>query len=219
MINGKEYSVAAGDCYVILPGDTVIHTADRVCPREGLWCFLDGMRLGELFARAGIRHDQPYLPSECYEGVKRSLSRMLAMDKDSDGGARLRRSACVMELMGEILRFAPPEEDRQPGVAAALRRMEACYDQSLTVAELAKEAGLERCWFSTVFKEETGLSPYDYLSRLRVRKACELMERSAHPLSVVAAAVGIDPENFARIFKKYMGLTPSAYRKSRKNSQ
>ena len=93
--------------------------------------------------------------------------------------------------------------------------MEASYDQPLTVQDLAKEAGLERCWFSTVFKERTGLSPYDYLSRLRIRKACELMDRTHHPLSVVASAVGIDPENFARVFKKYMGLTPSAYGKKK----
>ena len=218
IINGREFPVKAGDCYVILPGDTVIHTADTVCPREGLWCFLDGMRLEEMFFRAGIRHDQPYLPAAAYEGVKKTLARMLEVGKAADGGAYLRKSACVMELMGEILRFAPVQEDREESVAVALRRMEACYDQPLRVAELAKEAGLERCWFSTVFKQKTGLSPYEYLSRLRIRKACELIKSTHHPISLVAAAVGLDAENFARVFKKYTGMSPSRYRSQEKKS-
>lgn len=217
IVNGREFPVKAGDCYVLLPGDTVIHTASFEEPRRGLFCCIDGMCLWDLFRKAGIRSDQPYLPKECFEGIRRELERMLPLSKEArDGGSPLRRSAAVMALVGEALRFTPPTEDRSLSVAAALRLMEARYDQALSVTELAQEAGLERCWFSTVFKAETGLSPHEYLTRLRIKKACELLTQTDCSVGLAAASVGIAPENFARSFKKVMGLSPAAFAKKQK---
>jgi len=91
--------------------------------------------------------------------------------------------------------------------------METCYHEPLTVEMIAAEVGLERCYFSTQFKAQTGQSPYRYLTQLRIRKACTLMEHTGCSVGKTASAVGIPPENFSRLFKQWMQVTPAQYRR------
>jgi transcriptional regulator GlxA family with amidase domain len=64
-----------------------------------------------------------------------------------------------------------------------------------------------------LFKEETGLTPAQYLKRLRLERARELLERSFLRLKEVMPQVGINDEShFVRDFKKVHGITPRRYR-------
>ena len=67
-----------------------------------------------------------------------------------------------------------------------------------------------------VFKNETGTSPTDFLTKLRIEKSKQLIE-SGESFSAVASAVGIsDIYYFSKLFTKEIGMTPSAYRKAGK---
>ena len=82
--------------------------------------------------------------------------------------------------------------------------------------DIAREIGLERSYFSVLFKEKTAVSPHKYLTSLRIRKACDLIEKERCSISEAAIATGLDPCNFARIFKKETGETPLTYFKKKK---
>ena len=91
--------------------------------------------------------------------------------------------------------------------------MEANYHESLSVTDLARHVGLARSYFSTLFKEKTGLSPHQYLTQLRLRKACRLLEeRPGHSVAHIAELVGLDSRSCARLFKRELGETPLVYR-------
>ena len=91
--------------------------------------------------------------------------------------------------------------------------METNYAKELNVSRLAEQVGMARAYFSTRFKEETGMSPHSYLTQLRIQKACQLLE-SNRDISVeeIACLVGADPKNFSRQFKQYTGKTPLQYK-------
>ena len=136
---------------------------------------------------------------------------MHEIDRETDPGSESRRTACLYRILGELLRVAP-ETDRSALIQKAVGIMETRYHEELTVETLSREVGLERSYFTTVFKERTGIPPHQYLTRLRVQKACALMTLQDLSVAEAAESVGLDPQNFSRLFKKEMGVTPLQFK-------
>lgn len=209
IINNKEFSFAEGDCFVLLPGDSVAYIADPVTSRRCLWCAIDGLRIGELLKRAGISSVSPMIKGEFSAEVTEILRQMVAMREDTDAGADLRRTACIYSLLGVVLRNHSAT-NKNIWVQNAIGFIETNYHRQITVSDIAAEVGLERSYFSILFKDSTGMSPYAYLSSLRVHKACVLM-KEGYSVAQAAELVGVDSQNFARIFRRIVGVTPRRY--------
>lgn len=213
IINGNRFPLKKGDCYILCPGDTVIHQADWDDPRTGVWCGIYGLEVAAAIARAGITAQFPFAPSEAFEGICRETAALVDGIHDPDGGAYLRCRAHIYGILGELLRCSSPSAQSTASIEKALQMMEACYHEELPVERMARAAGLERCYFSTEFKKAIGQSPHRYLTALRMKKACALMRDGNFSIATIASAVGVAPENFARLFKKEMGITPLEYRR------
>lgn len=216
IINGREFPVKSGDCYFLLPGDTVIHTADILQPRTGVFCSVDGLAIKGYLSLAGITSAMPFAPKEVFEEITGLVQRLVETKDAEDAGAKLRQSACLYGIFGALLRSHGAGKERSDPIEKALRIMDTCYPEPLSVSGIAEEVGLERCYFSTLFRQQTGFAPHQYLTRLRIRKACALMEHRGCSVSVAAASVGIPAENFARLFRKWTGETPSRFRQNLK---
>ena len=94
-------------------------------------------------------------------------------------------------------------------IAAAVRAIETHLDRTWTVAQLAREVGLSRSAFAAAFREHLGTPPLSYVTDLRMRRAAQLLEVEAITHREVAARVGYHREaSFARIFKKFHGVSP-----------
>ncbi|HZY50457.1 MAG TPA: AraC family transcriptional regulator [Devosia sp.] len=82
-----------------------------------------------------------------------------------------------------------------------------------SVARSAEASGLSVDHFSSLFRSSTGYGPTDYYQRRRVHRACQLLLNPAPSVTEVAAELGYsDAPHFCRVFKRYRGMTPSAYR-------
>ena len=79
--------------------------------------------------------------------------------------------------------------------------------------EIADAAGVSEDYLSRVFRQELGLSPWEYLNRYRVLQATQQLRHTSDPVGHVARQVGFkDPAYFSRVFRKLTGQSPSAYR-------
>lgn len=210
IINGREFSVGPGDCYFIHPGDTVTYIADFVKPREGVWCAVDGMQVGRALAQAGITPEKPFAPRELFPALAAEMEGLAEMWEDTDPGAPLRRAAHICRFLG-ILLSNSGGQGRSDWLSRVMGYMEANYYRPITVRELAREAYLERSYFSVRFRELTGQAPHAFLTSLRVQKACSLMLHTRCSVSGAAELVGLDARNFARLFKRETGKTPREY--------
>ncbi len=210
-VNGKYFPVKKGDCYILFPGDIIIHSADTRKPRSGVWCAVDGFMINEYLAKIGVSSHQPFAPDGAFDGVLEQINEMLLLKDDTDSGADMRRSGCVSKMFGELLRFVTCGNAVTDYTESAIRLIEAKYYTDISVSDIADKVGLERTYFSTVFKKETGISPYRYLRQLRIKKACLLMTEGGFKVNAAALAVGIPPESFARVFRSEMGMTPLEY--------
>lgn len=216
IINGVHHPVSAGCCYMLLPGDTVIHTSDIDNPREGYWCALDGVTVGEHVGNAGITSQNPFISPTLFKPICNLLEQLTQIWVCRDAGAQLRQTACAYGLLGIMLQNKPATE-KSSLIDIAIGQMQIHYPEPLTVAGLAEQVGLERTYFSDLFKKKTGVSPYQYLTRLRIQKACQLIQD--HSVTETSYLVGMEPHNFGRVFKKVVGCSPREYlRKFKTNS-
>lgn len=87
------------------------------------------------------------------------------------------------------------------------------YPENLTVADIAESVYLSPTYVSLLFKQETGDTIYEYLTKVRIEKAKELLRDPRTKFYEVCELVGYsNPSHFSKLFKKITGLTPSVYR-------
>lgn len=149
------------------------------------------------------------------------LMRVIRNELDSPAGASvvaegLARSIAVLLLREfQPLGCAKPAESAPPSaVLRVVELMKKRLAEPLTLDELAEAAGLSPFHFARQFKTATGHPPHDYLIRLRVDRAQELIRQDGRNWSLAAIANEsgfADQSHMARHFRKVLGVTPGAF--------
>lgn len=87
------------------------------------------------------------------------------------------------------------------------------FSKEITVSDLAEQNYMNSSNFSRLFKNSVGISIIDYLRKIRINKAKDLLESSYKSISEIALEVGYKSENlFYKDFKRIENITPSKYR-------
>ncbi|WP_328332943.1 AraC family transcriptional regulator [Kribbella sp. NBC_00382] len=127
-------------------------------------------------------------------------------------GRLLGHLATVLGILADA-RTPTPAFKRHPAVAACLALIEAEPAHAWRLDDLAVAVALDPAYLGRLFRKSTGLTPLDYVSRLRAERAAALLANSDLPIARVGAEVGWpDPTYFARRFRALSGLTPTEYR-------
>jgi AraC-like DNA-binding protein len=105
---------------------------------------------------------------------------------------------------------------RDPQIGAALKLIHAHPAQDWTLEQLAREVGLSRTTFASRFAELVQMPPMQYLAKWRLQLASRRLELPGVSIAQVGAEIGYESEAaFNRAFKKFVGVTPGAWRKGR----
>ena len=101
-------------------------------------------------------------------------------------------------------------------ITAALRRIEAAPHATHSLASLAREARLSPFHFLRTFRHVTGLTPHQFVLRMRLNRAALRLRRSAEAVTTIAYDCGFnDLSTFNRRFRRLMGIPPGAWRAQR----
>lgn len=101
-----------------------------------------------------------------------------------------------------------------PAVNAAYDAMVDRLQEPLTIERLASAAAMSARHFARVFARETGLTPMDYLKRVRIDHARTQLESTTLPLKAIAHGVGFGTvRTMRKAFIEKLGVSPSQYRK------
>jgi AraC family transcriptional regulator len=89
----------------------------------------------------------------------------------------------------------------------------ASLSDCISLADLAEVAGLSRMHFAAQFRRSTGLRPHEYVQGRRIEYARQLLALSDLSLTEIALSAGFaNQAHFSRVFKRFVGTTPSAWR-------
>lgn len=118
------------------------------------------------------------------------------------------------EVLQEILGHPHNGENSSPLIRQALAFIHQNYMLPISRKDIARSVNLSENYFTSLFREEMHLTPWEYLTRLRIRIACRLLQETSLNIKAIALQVGFsDPGYFTRVFTRLMGDTPQNYRR------
>lgn len=86
-------------------------------------------------------------------------------------------------------------------------------DQNLTLAELNSPMQMSPHYFASLFKQSTGLTPHQYVTKCRIEKAKQLLLKGELTVVEICQEVGFQNQShFTRVFRQHTTMTPKVYR-------
>ena len=214
----RDYDLGQDQGFLICPGQISTYVADKDQPWKYVWVEFDGLRVAEYVESAGLGERQSAcLPQSPAQGqAVRDI--MLHIARHSD--------ASSLHLIGNLFLFLDALIETSSTrralhgvqlkdfyIQEAITYMEHNYQRELTVEELADVCKLNRSYFSKLFKESMGCPPQEFLIRLRLAKAVELMKTTSSSIGDISALCGYPNQlHFSRAFKKRYGISPREWR-------
>ena len=134
--------------------------------------------------------------------------------------------AAVQMLLCDVARtaglFTGSSNERlthSPRIQKVVNRLYAESGASVSLDEMAAEAGLKPSYFREQFKKETGHSPIAYLTLIRIQKAKNLLLKSNKSITAIAFELGFpSSQYFATVFHNATGQTPGRFRSQSENT-
>ncbi len=196
-IGDRKYTLGEGCFFVIPPFVETYYCADAEEPWEYTWVGFECE--GELpVPLADVIHCPA--AARVFEQMRRC--------GELDGGRTAFLCAKLWELFSLL---SEGESEHEDYIDRALSIIHAEYMNDINVQRIAKKLGLERTYFSALFKRHTGVSPVQYLKQYRMKHAAALLEQGKSP-TVAAYSVGYaDIYLFSKTFKKEFGCAPRSY--------
>jgi AraC family transcriptional regulator len=213
-----------GDAQLVDLGDNPVVSLD--IPFDSLRFYISQVALDEMANEAGIRRVRGlYAPNfGARDLVMFGLAQALAgaMEQRGDGTAMF--SDCIaLAFFAHIVRAygsVPTGGPNARGGLAAwqLQRARDFINVNLehdpSIAEIAHECGLSSGYFARAFKLSTGVSPYRWLTNMRVERAKELLKNPRCELADIAQLCGfVDQSHFTRVFSRSEGYSPGRWRR------
>ena len=213
--NGQKTHIAAGDIFLISPGQLVRYTSpDPKDTWSFCWIGFSGNKAKEYLNLTGITADIERSVNILFY---RNIMECLAYIEDNKNNiSQLKLNTYVLNCLLALTKNTVSKPVRaETHAERALSYIEYNYGNEITIKDVYTYLNLDRTYFYRIFKKHTGMAPEQYIMHYRIRKSLELLQYSKHSISEIASSVGINNVYyFSRLFRKIMNISPTEYRKT-----
>lgn len=232
LLSGEVEYFFAGHFRQLRPGEVTLfwagtpHVLTRAAPEtEMIWAVIPlawflQWRFSPGFVESLLRGQSFVLSAES-ELHRALLSRWCREWEETEGAPGATRKIISLELealLHRVARPAPASTQRDVAGGAQIEKLTAFiarhYNRDLSVAQIARAAGLHPNYAMPLFKAQCGLSLWEYVTRLRVSHAQYLLLTTTRTLGDIARDAGFASESrFYAAFGKYAGCAPTVWRR------
>jgi len=212
ILDGSSYTVQSGSTVIFPPHCHYKYTFYGNHTLSYLWAHFTGFYVGRFIDECGFGA----LP--CILHSKPNIKVISAFDKLFDTFSlretlQKQKLACRLEDILLSIASSLNTADTPRSLSRSLGYIHTFYGKEIKIPELAKMESLSNSRYITVFKENMGMTPSEYLIDLRINVACDLLKELNMSVKEVAACVGYDnPCFFSKLFKKKTGISPNGYK-------
>ncbi len=239
-LRAQRYALLPGDCFLVAPDErhafreakglvvyNILFLPELIASERTRLETIAGLS-DFLFVEPMFRHEAEGVPKMHLDVDERArvLSSLDAIVEELAQGADgfdVMARARFLTLLVQLARawhrqrgkpsVAPASVGQRQALDAAIAFIEENYGEDISLKSIADRAYLSPHHFSEQFKRHCGLPPWEFLVRLRIDRAKELLRASDRSVTDIALTVGFgDSSYFARVFKVQAGLTPRQFR-------
>ena len=217
-MDDNDHPIGVGDVLVIPPGSAHSYGADEQRPWTIFWVHIKGDNVVTLLNELGAARANPVVKLGESSELLALFEELLDVMEHGYAASRLLYACQILgHLIGLMIwdrrRNFAGRLDNEQKVAESITYMKQHLDQHATAASFAALANLSESHYRSLFKRQIGYAPMDYFIRLRMHKACQLLDVTQLNVKEIANMVGYeDPLYFSRIFKAVVEMSPSQYR-------
>lgn len=216
-INEHVFSLSSGDAFFIPAGKVSYYEASREDP----WCYTwisflginSQMYLYQLMTSAENTYIIHGLDAEKYRAF---IADILSLS-GTPTSQYLQANGILLQILAMLfddIGFQESSWGKESLVDEIKFYLDMNYAEKLKLGDIAKTFGIHPNYFTRVFHERFGVSPKNYLTNLKLKKACRLLTTTELSVAVISASLGFEDQlAFTKSFKKAFSVPPSEYRR------
>lgn len=207
--NGRAHPIQKGDIRFSRPGD-------RVCSVPHFTCYTLRFDLPKGSDCALVQSIPEYFSGRFFDAYADFMKRIVALGAALDEvGAPASVNAQILELLVFLYRDASAGSDGPQVVEAAKEYLERCFSSKISLENLGATFGYNPFYFLRIFRAQTGCSPHEYLTQIRMKHARTLLLSTNLTVYEIAERCGYQSvSHFSDSFKRRHGASPYDYRRS-----
>lgn len=216
---GNTYQLGKGDAFIIFPNEITSYIADEQDPWSYCFFAFDGDGCPDILARTAFSKDNLTISLDndsLIDLIEETTTTLNHPMPNADLYALSQLLKMLKIFADHAHRGAAAKEPHMRSyVQQILDYIHFNYANALTISDMANTLSLNRSYFYRIFKEETGLSPSEYLNGYRIDRARQLLKDTNMPIGQIAVSTGFNTfSSFSRLFQIKYGQSPREFRKS-----
>jgi len=208
-------TIIAGNVFLLFPGVWHRYRPLKESPWTAYWVTFGGGYPRRLLQRKFMSPENPVLATGLDEAILGVYRRLWDHVQSAELDIQQMIAANTMEILASVFRATRLHQNGDqigPLVRQAKLILEQRIEQSVDMQELAASLRISYSYFRRVFKQHTGVAPYQYHLQLRINRAKELLNERSLSVKQIAAALNFkDPYHFSKIFKRHTGVPPTQW--------
>jgi AraC-like DNA-binding protein len=213
-VNGLSHTLNAGDVFVCFPND--IHGyINKDYSKIQLLIFSPEITASYFSKRMDKTLENPFIPNVLINEEIRTLFIMLHDDFNKNNNEYVIKGL-LYTILGKLDAYFTLKKSSLSNnniTQNLLKYIESHYLENITLERIAKDLGFSKFYLSRIFSNKIGYQFKDYVNRLRIGKAQQLLGESHMSVTSIALDCGFESQrNFNRIFKEFTSLTPTEFR-------
>ncbi len=216
-LDGTVQIAYPGDCILYRPGEAQDYLLAKKVKPHTYWIHFNGEVCQKLFGTLLLQNVH-IIKAEQNREVEHLISRVCQYYNLEVPNRELICSGMMQTILAllsnELYKGNPHTGEKgKDKVSEVISHIKMVPNLNITVSECADFCKMSKVHFSRFFKQITGMPPVQFVLKIRIDRAKELLDFTDKPIAEIAEACGFPDQNyFARTFKKITGMSPTQYR-------